>query len=681
MKTPPVEPPASALRTMLRAPCTLVPGTHGASAVKMHITVPTTTTTEVMLMEQAADNAAADNSHNKGAKRRAISWRLSIVPWSKKTFPNCPEVPPKSPTCLLWSKMRKNNSSLMNRLPVQLQQNLSLLSPFRPLLLHLTQPVDLLRCIIPGPHNGVLHPCHRHKQHSCRSTHSGDTASHRRNIRCHARKHPSRLWHQCKKAPPVAAPQPSPRDETPAPPETGNGEYLLPIFHFSPFGTATAVQETHHLDLFSFHDSFLEQSLDPYGISIGSMMFPSMALLQPIDAPIPSYPTIMTRSCVSSGSAPTCVSTKEELKWPEASWLTPDWTGECGEVRMSRNGSTSYTRPVGITALMSSTPPQPCKRSKSTILRLTMTKPTFGTISKRMISVTPRSTSWTLLELGERNMFVDCFTSTTRNIPGCQPGNATTNSSIKHGPKRARTLSCRVSFHLKTQESIGTKSTQPSITSVKKQRTCSDSDPSAKHPKKSSTSTTCSRSTFQTDFPAPNQTKRGPTPMTELPGGQLMACSPTRKQSPMTPKSQQLPGMAPLTECELQDLCASVLTETFPEVCITDAVIPDPCEHMELDPTALQWRDPTSKTFLPSTQLVPISLATVHQFSGISSPTPLVVLFDCSSQLSFLKRSKVPKECEIATIEQPVRGLTGTSHLTEEVTLTGITLPEFSTSK
>ena len=151
---------------------------------------------------------------------------------------------------------------------------------------------------------------------------------------------------------------------------------------------------------------------------------------------------------------------------------------------MSQNGSTSYTRPVGITTLMSSTPPQPCKRSKSTILRPTMTKSTFGTISKRMISVTPRSMSWMLLELGEKNTCVDCFTSTTRNIPGCQPGNATTNSSIKHGPKHTRTLSRRVSFHLKTQESIGTKSTQPSITSAKKQGTHSDSDPSARHPKK-----------------------------------------------------------------------------------------------------------------------------------------------------------------------------------------------------
>ena len=58
-----------------------------------------------------------------------------------------------------------------------------------------------------------------------------------------------------------------------------------------------------------------------------------------------------------------------------------------------------------------------------------------------------------------------------------------------------------------------------------------------------------------------------------------------------------------------------------------------------------------------------------------------MVLFDCGSQLSFLKCSKVPKECEIATVEQPVCGLTSTSHLTEEVTLTGIMLLEFSTSK
>ena len=58
-----------------------------------------------------------------------------------------------------------------------------------------------------------------------------------------------------------------------------------------------------------------------------------------------------------------------------------------------------------------------------------------------------------------------------------------------------------------------------------------------------------------------------------------------------------------------------------------------------------------------------------------------MVLFDCGSQLSFLKCNKVLKVCEISTVEQPVRGLTGSSHLTEEVTLTGITLPEFSASK
>ena len=136
-----------------------------------------------------------------------------------------------------------------------------------------------------------------------------------------------------------------------------------------------------------------------------------------------------------------------------------------------------------------------------------------------------------------------------------------------------------------------------------------------------------------------------------------------------------------LTESELEGLCASILTETFPEVCVTDAVIPEPHEHMELEPTALQWCDPTGKTFSPLSQLVPISLVTVHHFSGVSSPSPLVVLFDCGSQLSFLKRGKVPKECKISTVEQPVRGLTGSLHLTEEVTLTGIMLPEFSASK
>ena len=259
-----------------------------------------------------------------------------------------------------------------------------------------------------------------------------------------------------KKTPPVAAPQPPPKDETPAPLETVNGEYLLPVFHFFPFGTAAAMQETHHLDLFSFTDSFLEQSLDPYGISMGSTMFPSTALLQPIDELIPSYQTITTHSCASSGSAPICVSANEELKWPEASWPKPSCTGKYGKVTMSQSGSTSYTKPVGITALMSSTPPQPCKCSKNTILRPTRTKATYGTTSKRMISVTPSRTSWTLSELEDVTTSVDCFTSTTKKVPCCHPGNATINSIIKLGPKRTRTSSRRVSFHLKTQESIET---------------------------------------------------------------------------------------------------------------------------------------------------------------------------------------------------------------------------------
>ena len=150
-----------------------------------------------------------------------------------------------------------------------------------------------------------------------------------------------------KKAPPVAAPQPPPKDETPAPPETGNGEYLLPVFHFSPFGTAAAMQETHHFDLFSFTDSFLEQSLDPYRISIGSTMFPSMALPQPIDKPMPSYQTITTHSCASSGSAPTCASANKKLKWPEASWSELVCTGNYIKVTMSQSSSKSYTKPVG----------------------------------------------------------------------------------------------------------------------------------------------------------------------------------------------------------------------------------------------------------------------------------------------------------------------------------------------
>ena len=74
-KTQPVEPPASALRTTLHALFTLVPDTHGASAMKMHETVPTTTTIAAMRKEQAADNTAADSSHNREAKRKATSWR------------------------------------------------------------------------------------------------------------------------------------------------------------------------------------------------------------------------------------------------------------------------------------------------------------------------------------------------------------------------------------------------------------------------------------------------------------------------------------------------------------------------------------------------------------------------------------------------------------------------------
>ena len=395
-------------------------------------------------------------------------------------------------------------------------------------------------------------------------------------------------------------------------------------------------------------------------------MFPSTALPQPIDRPIPSYQTITTCSCASSGSAPTCTSANEELKWPEASLL--NWTictGKPVTATMSPSSSTSYTKPVGITALMSSTPPQPCKRSKNATLRPTMNKPTYGTSSERMISVTPSRMSWTLLAPEDRSTSVDCFTTTTGNIPCCQIGTANTNSIFRRGPKHTRTSSRKVSFHLKTQELIRTKSTPSSITSAKKLGTRSDSEPSARNPRKLATSTTCSKSTSQTAGPEPwlpNQVD-------------LM------QRSPLTQNCQQLPCLTPLTESELEGLCASILTETFPEVCITDAVIPDPREHMELESTALQWRDPTSKTFSPSSQLVPISLVTVHQFSGVSSPTPLVVLFDCGSQLSFLKRSKVPKECEISTVEQPVHGLTGTSHLTEEVTLTGITLPEFSASK
>ena len=469
-----------------------------------------------------------------------------------------------------------------------------------------------------------------------------------------------------KRAPPVAAPQPPLRDETPAPSETGNGEYLLPVFYVAPFGTAVAMQETHHLDLFSFPDSFPEQSLHPYGISMETTMFLSTALPQPIDGPIPSYQTITIRTCASYGSALTSTSAKEGSKWPEASLRKRTiCTGRSVTAAVSQSGSTSYIKPVGITALMSSTLPQPCKHSKDATLRPTMTNSTSGATSKRTISVTPSRMSWTLLELEDKNTSVDCFTTTTGNIPCCPRGHANPNSILRRGPKCARTSSRKVSFHLKTQESIGTKSTPSSIISAKKQGTHSDSEPFARNPRKLSISTTCSKSTSQT-------TGQEPRVQNQV---DLM------QRSPLTPNCWQLPCLTPLTKSELEGLCASILTETFPEVCITDAMIPDPRESMELDPTALQWCDPESKPFSPSSQLVPISLATVHQFSGVSSPTPLVVLFDCSSQLSFLKRIKVPKECEISTVEQPVRGLTGTSHLTEEVTLTGITLPEFSASK
>ena len=153
-----------------------------------------------------------------------------------------------------------------------------------------------------------------------------------------------------KKAPPVATPQPPPKDETPAPLETGNGEYLLPVFQVAPFSTAVVMQETHHLDLFLFTDLFLEQSLDPYGNSMGSTMFPSMALPQPIDEPTPSYQIITTHSCVFSGSALTCASANEELKWPKASWFNrPVCTGKYIKVTMSQSSSTTYTKPVRIT--------------------------------------------------------------------------------------------------------------------------------------------------------------------------------------------------------------------------------------------------------------------------------------------------------------------------------------------
>ena len=436
-----------------------------------------------------------------------------------------------------------------------------------------------------------------------------------------------------KKAPLVDAPQPPLRDETPAPSETGNGEYILPVFYFAPFGTAVAMQETHHLDLFSFPDSFLEQSLDPYGISMETTMFPSTALPQPIAGPIPSYQTITTRSCASSGSALTSASAKEGLKWPGASLSAMTiCTGRSVTAAVSQLGSTSAIKPVGITALMSSTPPQPCKSSKDSTQRPNINNSTCGATSNRTITVTPSKMSWTLLEPEDQNTSVDCFTTTTGTIPCCPTGHATTTSILRRGPKRARTSSRKVSFHSKTQESIGTKSPPSSIISEKKQRTRSNSAPFARNPRRSSTSTTCSKSTSQTT-------------------GQALKS--LTQWSPLTQNCWQLPSLTRLTESELEGLCASILTETFPEVCVTDAVIPDPREHTELEPTALQWRDPTRSTFSPSTQLVPISLATVQQFSGVSASTPLVVLFDSGSQLSFLKRRKFPKNAKF----QPLHNL------------------------
>ena len=567
VKTPLVEPPASALRTTLRAPCTLVPDTHGASAMKMRATVPTTTI-EAMLKEQAADNAAADNSHNKEAKCKAISWRLSTVRWSRRTFLNFPtEVSDPAPMVLdeeeqLIVDEPAPRAAAAESFPAfsYMASPPSVDSTGRPTPVHRTRTSQWGASYVPLAQATRL-PLHSQWGH------------HKPPVKqmVPRKETPKPSAASVKKAPPVAAPQPPPKDETPAPLETGNGEYLLPVFHIAPFGTAVAMQETHHLDLFSFTDSFLEQSLDPYGISMGSMMFPSTALLQPIDEPIPSYQTITTCSCASSGSAPTCASANEELKWPEASWAKgPICTGKYVKVTMSLSSSTSYTKPVRITTLMSSTPPQPCKRSKNTILRLTMNKPTYGITSGRMISLTPRRTSWTLLEPEDRNMSVNCFTSTTKNIPCCPPGNATANSILRCGPKCARTSSRKVSFHSKTQGSIGTKSMPSSITSVKKQGTHSDSKPSAKNLRKSSTSTTCSKSTSQTAGPElrlPNQTDQGPIPTMELPAEQQTARSSMMQRSPLTPNCRQLPCLTPLMESILQGLCASILTETFPEVC------------------------------------------------------------------------------------------------------------------
>ena len=145
-------------------------------------------------------------------------------------------------------------------------------------------------------------------------------------------------------------------------------------------------------------------------------MFPSMALPQPIARLIPSYQTITIRSCASSGSALTSASVKEGLKWPEASLRkTTICPGRSVTAAVSQIGSTSYIKPVGITALMSSTPPQPCKRSKGSTPRPNITNSTSDATSKRMISVTPSRMSWTLLEPEDKNTSVDCFT--TDRIP------------------------------------------------------------------------------------------------------------------------------------------------------------------------------------------------------------------------------------------------------------------------
>ena len=205
-------------------------------------------------------------------------------------------------------------------------------------------------------------------------------------------------------------------------------------------------------------------------------------------------------------------------------------TGKPVTATMSQSGSRGYTKPVGITALMSSTPPQPCKCRKNATLRPTMNKPTYGTTSERMISVTPSRMSWTLLEPEDRNTSSDCFTTTTRNIPCFQFGTANTNSILWRGPKHTRTSSRKVSFHSKTQESIGTKLTPSSITSTKKLGTHSDSKPSARNPRKSSTSTTCSNSMSQTAGPDP----RLPNKV------DLM------QQSPLTQNCWQLPCLTPL---------------------------------------------------------------------------------------------------------------------------------------